>query len=55
MKKAIATLCKALAQILDAYYAEYDRETSALMTALADWVTKNHDANEGEAIRRNLS
>jgi hypothetical protein len=41
MKKALVNLAKALAQTLDAYYAEYDRETSALMVALADWVRAN--------------
>jgi hypothetical protein len=43
MEKAIVTLCKALAQVLSAYYKSYDRETSDLMRALAEWVRKNEN------------
>lgn len=38
--QATVLLCKALAAALNAVWSEYDRETSALMTALADYVTK---------------
>jgi hypothetical protein len=41
MKKALVDMAKAFARLLDSYYDSYDRETSALMTALADWVKKN--------------
>jgi hypothetical protein len=41
MKKALVTMAKAFAQLLDAYYLNYDREISALMVALADWVRAN--------------
>lgn len=41
MTAAIVTLCKALAQILDAHYMSFDRETSELMGALARYVEKN--------------
>lgn len=41
MKNAIVNMAKAFAKLLDAYYAEYDTATSALMVALADWVKAN--------------
>jgi hypothetical protein len=41
MKSALVAMAKAFAQMLDAYYASYDRETSDLMRALADWVRAN--------------
>lgn len=43
MKKALVDMVKALARLIDSYYdrTSYDRETSALMSALADWVKKN--------------
>lgn len=41
MKAALVTLCRGLAQALDAYYNSYDRETSDLLGALAAWVEKN--------------
>ena len=41
MKNAIVHLCRALAQVLDAYYDNFDRETSDLLNALAAWVEKN--------------
>jgi hypothetical protein len=41
MKNAIVNMTKAFAKLLDAYYAEYDHTTSALMVALADWVKAN--------------
>lgn len=41
MEKAIVTLCKALAHIINAHYRHYDRETSDLVRALAEWVRKN--------------
>lgn len=43
MKNAIVTMCKGLGQVLAAYHATYDRETSDLLSALAAWVTKNQD------------
>lgn len=41
MKQAIVTLAKALGQVLDSYYSSFDRETSDLMAALANWVAAN--------------
>ncbi len=41
MLKALVDMAKAFARLLDSYYFQHDRETSALMTALADWVSKN--------------
>ena len=41
MKAAIVTLCRALGQVLDAYYNSDDRETSELMSALAAYVSKH--------------
>ena len=41
MKNAIVHLCRALAQVLNSYYNNFDRETSDLMNALAAWVEKN--------------
>lgn len=38
---AIVTTARGLAQLLDAYYPTFDRETSDLMSALAAWVEKN--------------
>lgn len=40
-KTALVTLCKALAQALDAYYNSYDRETGELMRALVAWIEAN--------------
>ncbi len=41
MQKALVDIAKAFARLLDAYYQTYDRETAAVMSALADWVRKN--------------
>jgi len=40
MNAAIATLAKALGQVLDAHFHTFDRETSDLLNALAAWVEK---------------
>lgn len=41
MKSALVSMAKAFGQLLNAYYADFDRETSELMRALASWVEKN--------------
>jgi len=43
MEKAIVSLCKALAQVMDAHWRSYDRESSDLMAALAAYVAKHGD------------
>ena len=38
--KLTVALCKALALAMDVQWPEYDKETSKLMQAMADYVTK---------------
>lgn len=41
MTKALVMMAKAFAAMIDAHYLSFDRETGALMLALAEWVSKN--------------
>lgn len=41
MQAALVNMAKAFAQLLDAYFNSWDRETSDLMRSLAAWVEKN--------------
>ena len=41
MKVAIVSLVRGLGQLLNAYYAEFDGPTSALINAITDWLQAN--------------
>lgn len=44
MKQAMVSLVRGLGQLLNAYYADYDRETSDLLRDIAAWLDKHDKA-----------